>query len=163
MDIVLKNKILCSILFKNVNLPYTEKIELLKDHIETSSKNKLEKGEIVKIENFVKLFDNKWKSVRRCAKKFEGRYSDWLDDNIEFHLCSSVYGAPLKPYEDLCPKSKKQRLSTTLSTISSEEISDTYKAMLKRENQPFEAIKIANVLPTASPKRLRRIARSIPT
>lgn len=35
--------------------------------------------------------------------------------------------------------------------------------MLKKENRPKEALQIANVLPTASPKRLKRIVKSIPT
>ncbi|GBP12939.1 hypothetical protein EVAR_70454_1 [Eumeta japonica] len=47
--------------------------------------------------------------------------------------------------------------------MSTEEVTDTFNAMLKKEDQPLDAVKIANVLPTASPKRLKRIVKSIPT
>ncbi|KAI8116855.1 hypothetical protein CVS40_11149 [Lucilia cuprina] len=35
--------------------------------------------------------------------------------------------------------------------------------MLRKEKQPLDAIKIANILPTASPRQLKRIVKSIPT
>ncbi|KAI8122663.1 hypothetical protein CVS40_6382 [Lucilia cuprina] len=35
--------------------------------------------------------------------------------------------------------------------------------MLKKENQPMDAVHIATILPNASPKRLKRIVESIPT
>ena len=131
--------------------------------IESTHNNKVDKTELCKIEKFVKSFDIKWKTVKFSATKFESKYCDWLDENIEFYVSTSAFGAPRKEYMELCPKSKKKRLSDSLATLSTEEVSDTFKAMLKQEKQPLEAVKIADILPNASPRRLKRIVKSIPT
>lgn len=132
-------------------------------YIETAHKNKVDKTDICKIENFIKSVDIKLKSVRYSIAKFRSKFSDWLDECVEVAICVSTVGAPCKQYEDLSSKSKRKRLSTSLETLSNEEVSDTFKAMLRKEKQPLDAIKIANILPTASPRRLKRIVKSIPT
>lgn len=161
MAITLKYYTLCSILFENTLLPFEDKVKIVVEFIEANHKIKIIKSQIPKIENFVKSFEIKRKTVYSSQMKFQSKYSEWLDKALEISAPSS--GAPCKEYADLCPKSKRKRLSASLSSISSEEVSDTFKAMLKKENQPTDALKIASVLPTASPKRLRRIVESIPT
>lgn len=163
MAIALNHINLYSVLYKSANLPFQEKVNVILNYIEETYKNKIEKKEICKIENFVKTFDKKWKAVNYSNAKFKSKFADWLESSVQFSICLSTPGAPSKEYEDLGPKSKQKRLSTYLSTMSTDEVSDTFIAMLKKKDQPMEAVKIANVLPTASPKRLKRIVKSIPT
>lgn len=161
MVITLKHKHLCLTLWNNTKLQRLEKISIVVESIETAHHTKLETAELSKIENFVKLFDKKMQSVTGSILKFKTKYSQWMDDSMD--ILFSAAGAPCKPYDDLCEKSKKKRTSLTLSKHSNTEVCDTFKEMLKKENRPKEALQIADVVPTASPKRLKRIVKSIPT
>lgn len=163
MAITLKYEILCSNLWKCSHLQRLDKINTLLQFIETTHHIKVDKKEISKIDNFVKLFDVKMKSVSGSVQKFQTKYFDWMETYMDITIASAVFGAPCKPYEDLGPKSKKNRLSLSLSTHSNVEVADTFKEMLKKEKQPVEAVQIAEILPSASPKRLKRIVKSIPT
>lgn len=161
MSITLKYRTLCSILWESFNLTRSDKINLILQFVETTYHLKVDKSEVQKIDNFVKLFEGKMQTVRNSTPKFQLKYPDWMETYMDITI--SNYGAPCKAYEDLGLKSKKNRLSHTLSTHSKEEVSDTFKELLKREKQPIEAVQIAGILPTASPKRLKRIVKSIPT
>lgn len=161
MVITLKHEALCSILLANSKLQRLEKVDVIVESIETSHRTKLDTAGISKIENFVKLFEKNMLSVKFSTLKFRNNFSEWINDSLEIQF--SAVGAPRKPYTDLSTKYKKKRTSETLSTCSNTEVSDTFKEMLKKEKRPIEALQIANVLPTASPKRLKRIVKSIPT
>ncbi|KAI8120212.1 hypothetical protein CVS40_8521 [Lucilia cuprina] len=114
--------------------PFQDKVNFLLKYIETAHKNKVDKTDICKIENFIKSVDIKLKSVRYSIAKFRSKFSDWLDECVEVAICVSTVGAPCKQYEDLSSKSKRKRLSTSLETLSNEEVSDTFKAMLEKKN-----------------------------
>lgn len=150
--------ILCEIPFHT----FEEKVRRIVEFIEGTYKIKVLKSEITKIQKFVKTFDVKW-TTAKSRSKFLEKYSDWLENNIDLTVCTSSVGPPHKPYEDVSTRTKKRRLSNNLSAMTTEEVTDTFKAMLKKEKQPTDALKIAGVLQTASPKRLRRIVESIPT
>uniref|UniRef100_A0A1I8NZC6 V(D)J recombination-activating protein 1 RNase H domain-containing protein n=1 Tax=Stomoxys calcitrans TaxID=35570 RepID=A0A1I8NZC6_STOCA len=47
--------------------------------------------------------------------------------------------------------------------MSTVDVTDTFKEMVKKDGRPKYALKSANVLPSVSPKCLRRIVKSIPT
>lgn len=162
MALSLKHSTLYSILIKIPSDPFEEKVSKLVTFIETAYNSKIKKTEMCKLQKFVKMFDVKWSSSKSDLK-FLSKYSDWLDNDIEFSVCTSSVGAPHKSYEDLSIKTKRKRMSNNLSVMSTDEVSDTFKALLKQEKRPTDAIRIADVLPKASPKRLKRIVESIPT
>lgn len=70
---------------------------------------------------------------------------------------------PLKQYAYLGDKFKKNRLSEIISKHSEIEVKDSFKEILKRNNRSVEAVQIAEILPDASPKRLKRIVKRIPS
>ena len=55
------------------------------------------------------------------------------------------------------------RFGQTMITRSDKEVQDMFQEILARGNQPKEAKIIADILPNASPLRLKRIVKSIPT
>lgn len=161
MSLTIKHQVLCSLLWNINTSQRLDKVNIIVEFVETTYNMKMDKTELPKIDNFVKLFEGKMNIVRSSVTKFQSRFSDFMDSNMDITLPNR--GAKCKSYEDLGLKSKKNRLSLTLSSSSKEEVSDTFKEMLKRGNQPKEAMQIADILPTASPKRLKRIVKSIPT
>lgn len=83
-----------------------------------------------------------------------------MDTDMECSVYKILSGAPCKSYEDL---GTKEKVGIKLSFATNEEVCDTFKGMLKKENQPKDAEHIADVLSNASPKRLKSIAESIHT
>lgn len=160
MALTVKNQDLCEIAY-NLYTPRLEKINTIIELIENNYKVKLAKTEVAKIDNFIKIFDSKYSSARKSKVKFEEKYSEWLQSKIELLTCNR--GAPKKQYEDLGSRAKKIRLSESLSTRSDKEVQDMFQEILARGNQPKEAKIIADILPNASPLRLKRIVKSIPT
>lgn len=161
MPITLLNKTLCCILWKSPTPRRIDKIETIKKYIAAEYKTKIVHCESTKLKNFVKLFEEKMRAVRNSVPRFKLKYEAWMEYNMEIKTTSA--GPPYKPYEDLVEKSKKKRQSEILSTHTHLEIKDSFKEMLKRKDQPVDALKIADILPEASPKRLKRIITSIPT
>lgn len=162
MPIALKFEQLCSVLWNDHRIG-SGRIEAMQEFIEVTYNSKIDVLSMPELENFLKSFDKKMISVRGDKKRFKLKYCTWMDTTIEIFTYSPSSGAPCKSYDSLCWKSKKQRISEKLSSISKEEVSDTFKEMLKKENQPSEAIEIADILPLASPNRLKRIIKSVPT
>ena len=146
MALTVKNQDLCEIAY-NLYTPRLEKINTIIELIENNYKVKLAKTEVAKIDNFIKIFDSKYSSARKSKVKFEEKYSEWLQSKIELLTCNR--GAP-----------KKNRISESLSTRSDKAM---FQEILARGNQPKEAKIIADILPNASPLRLKRIVKSIPT
>ncbi|GBP03889.1 hypothetical protein EVAR_91330_1 [Eumeta japonica] len=81
---------------------------------------------------------------------------------IYIFLGDKKKGRPPKTYDDVNLKTKRKKQEELLSTHTSSEIKDSFKALLKN-TQPKEVEKVVDVLPTASPKRLKRIIQSIVT
>lgn len=108
MVITLKHEALCLTLWDNSKLQRFEKVNVVVESIETSHHTKLDTAEISKIDNFVKLFDKKMQSVSGSILKFKTKYYKWMDDSLEINF--SAAGAPCKPYNDLCAKSKKKNI-----------------------------------------------------
>lgn len=160
MIITLKYETLCSILW---NLPTTNTnfFEAISDFIKVTYNVKLNAEGTSQMQRFLKIYDVKMKSVDNKVIRFKRKFSDWMDVECSGYKISS--GAPFKAYVSLCTKSKKKRLAEKLSVATNEEVCDTFKEMLKKENQPKDALHIADVLPNASPKRLKRIVESIHT
>lgn len=122
---------------------------------------KFKKCDKKKLDNFLKLFDGKMKIVKNRIDKFREKYPEWLESEVDIE--GSTSGAPRKKYEELGVKSKKARQVETLSTHSETEVSETFKELLKRKKQSTDAMRISDVLLTGSPKRLRRVVKSIAT
>lgn len=163
MSLKIKYKILCAPLWENSKKLRLERTNIVIKFIEDTHHTKVDKAEFSKIENFVKIFEKNMLTVRGSVPKFQSKFDTWLESSIEININTSLTGAPYKQYDDLGPKSKKNRILQTLSSHSSTEVTDTFKEMLKKNKQPMEAMKIADILPSASPKKLRRIAKCIPT
>lgn len=162
MVITLKHEQLCCVLW-SLSKNDLNRLEAIVEFIKTTYHAKVDVIGKSQIESFLKLYDVKMKSLNQRTNRLKIKHSDWMDTDIEISACKISTGAPCKTYDDLSTRSKKKRLAHKLSIISNEEVSDTFKEMLKKEKQPKSAINIAEILPTASPKRLKRIAESVPT
>lgn len=152
---------LCAILWEDKCVTRAAKIEALNNFVKLKKGAILSIKETEKITNFYKMFQKKMLTSNNGVDKFKTKYIDWL--NLKIFKKNSEAGAPKKAYDDLGPKSKKSRKLDTLSKHSEAEVCDTYKELLKQKKQPATAIRIADVLPEASPKRLLRIANNIST
>lgn len=161
MPITLSHRVLCCILWETSTTGKPDKIETIIQFLRTQTTSTIVSSELHKVENFVKLFEVKMKSVNNSLQKFQSKFDNWMDINME--IKTTMAGRPLKHYDDLGEKAKQNRRSEILSTRSSEEVKDAFKDVLKRNQQPMDALKIADILPEASPKRLKRIVESIPT
>lgn len=107
MKITLKYEELCSVLW-SVSSKGPERIEDISNYIKTTYSRKVDKTGISKIENFLKLFDVKSKSVDGNQKKFRLKFCSWMETTTEISTYNTSAGAPCKSYEDLCSRSKKR-------------------------------------------------------
>lgn len=161
MEVTVKYNSLCKVIWDtlaNTNIR-SEKIEKLIDTIVYSYGLDIKPDEI---ENFYKIYEKRIKDSDYSIQKFLKKSQDWLNKEMTVVIEQKKRGRPKKDYEEVQIRTKKVKQEEIINMHSANEIKDSFKAVLIR-TQPKETEKIVDVLPTASPKRLKRMIQSIPT
>lgn len=164
MEITLKYRNLVKVISEDISksLSFSEKSDMFVDIITNTYGLKLNLEDSNKLQKFYKLFHEKFKSSYGSFSKCLIKNEEWLKNDLSIEIQKNRLGRPKKDYDDLHPKSKKLKQQDIIDKYSKNEIKDCFKTIVTQA-QPKEAAKIIDVLPTASPKRLKRIVQSIST
>lgn len=164
MEITIKYSTLCQIIWENLSNLSTrvEKIEKLISTIYNNYCLRFNPEDENKIENFYTTYERKIKESHCSKSKFMTANQDWMKKELTIEIAHKQLGRPKKDYDDVQTRTKKIRQTEIIETFTQNEIKDSFKSVLTR-TQPKDAAKIVEVLPTASPKRLKRMVKSIPT
>lgn len=162
MEITLKYSSICKLIWNTTDI--TNRLYKIEKLIETVASYGLilKPEETLKLENFYKCYEKRIKASDWSKQKFLKKNVDWMEEEIDIILKDRKKGRPPKTYDDANLRTKKKKQEELLNTHTGNEIKDSFKAILTC-TQPKEVGKVVDVLPTASPKRLKRIIQSITT
>lgn len=160
MEIVIKYNILCNVIW-DIKCS-SEKLQNLIFTIDTIYGIRLNNNATAKITNFFKVYKKRMDDCKNSKQKFLKKYEDWLKLELSIEIDKKVCGRPNKEYDDVNDKTKKKKRDEIINTYSTSLIRDSFKSSLLKSH-PKDAGRIVDALPTASPKRLKRMVESIPT
>lgn len=140
----------------------SEMLEKLLFTIDTIYGISLNNTAVVKIENFFRVYQRRIRECNNAKLKFLKKHEEWLKSELSIKIEKNISGRPIKDYDDVKDRTKKKKQEDIINAHSATLLKNTFKTVLLK-TQPKNAGQIVDVLPTASPKRLRRMVQSIPT
>lgn len=164
MEITIKYITLCNVIWelKEDIKSSSEMLQTLLCTIDKGYGISLNNTAVVTIENFFRIYQRRIRECNNARVKFLKKHEEWLNLELSIKIEKKLYGRPIKDYDDVKDRTKKKKQEDIINTHSTTLLKDSFKTVLLK-TQPKNAGQIVDVLPTASPKRLRRMVQSIPT
>lgn len=164
MEVILKYSTLSKIVWdiKNDSKSYTESFKELVYTLDHIYGIRLNKDALDKLEKFYKSFERRLPECSFAKIKFFKMYEKWLKSDLLIEIKPLIPGRPSKAYDEVTEKTKKKKQEELLAAHPPNLIKDTFKTALLK-TQPKNVGRIVDVLPLASPKRVKRMVESIPT
>lgn len=164
MEITFKYSTLCNIILEYIpaGLTRPEKLSSLVNTIDNTFGIKLQQDAVNEIEKFLMVYDRKLRESNHHLSRFMKKNSEWMETGITTIISKKHFGRPAKSYEELQPRSQKKRQEEIIKNHPLDLIKDSFKAALTKKGSN-EIGQIIEILPEASPKRIKRMIESIPT